>query len=470
MIDDWRGTRILILGAGRQGVALARWLARHNARVTVSDLRSMEEMVSERNTLKDYELEWVAGSHPLNLLDTTDLLCLSGGVSIDIPIAKAARERGIPLSNDTQIFLKAVPCRTIGITGSAGKTTTTTLVGKMASLYFETSKSNASEGVRPKAYIGGNIGDPLINYLDEIQQDDLAILEISSFQLDQMTVSPNIAVLLNLTPNHLDRHGDMTTYAAAKSRIIEYQREQDIAVIGRDSPAAWSMRSKVKGRSFTFSNHELEPGLDGAYHQDGLLSLRVGETYMPLLLKEKIRLRGDHNLSNVLAAFTIGYAAGFPLDAMLDAVESFQGVPHRLELVRELNGVRWYNDSIATAPERSIAAIKSFSEPIVLLLGGRDKNLPWQELAMLIHDRVDHVVLFGEAARKIEIALEKVNPGEKTYTLDRVYDLNQAVLKAAELAQPGDVVLFSPGGTSYDAFKDFEQRGNNFNEWVRELT
>ncbi len=470
MIDDWRGTRVLILGAGRQGVALARWLARHNARVKVSDLRNMEELVSERNALMDFDLEWVAGGHPLNLLDTTDLLCLSGGVPIDIPIVKAAHERGIPLSNDTQIFLQAVPCRTIGITGSAGKTTTTTLVGKMAALAFESSQNISSMDGHPKVYIGGNIGDPLINYLDEMQPDDLAILEISSFQLDQMTVSPNIAVLLNLTPNHLDRHVDMAAYTAAKARILEFQQENDVAVIGRDNPAAWSLSSNVKGRLFTFSNHELEPGLDGAYQQNGLLSLRVGKTYLPLLLKEKIKLRGDHNLSNILAAFTIGYAAGFPLDSMLEAVESFQGVPHRLDLVQEINGVRWYNDSIATAPERSIAAIKSFTEPIVLLLGGRDKNLPWNELAELVHNRVDHVVLFGEAAPKIESELGKSIPGKRPYTLDRVADLHQAVFKAAEVAQPGDVVLFSPGGTSFDAFKDFEQRGHKFNEWVRELT
>ena len=341
---------------------------------------------------------------------------------------------------------------------------------KMAALAFESLNGEASADIHPKAYIGGNLGDPLINYLDEIQPEDLAILEISSFQLDQITVSPNIAVLLNLTPNHLDRHRDMDAYTAAKARILEFQSEQDIAIIGRDSQAAWSMQSKVKGRMFTFSVQELESGLDGAFQQDGLLSLRVGETYMPLLLKEKIKLRGDHNLSNVLAAFTIGYAAGFPLDSMLNAVESFQGVPHRLELVQEINGVRWFNDSIATAPERTIAAIKSFTEPIVLLLGGRDKNLPWNELAVLIHDRVDHVVLFGEAALKIESELGKSHLGEKPFALHRVSDLHQAVFKAAKLAQPGDVVLFSPGGTSYDAFKDFEERGKKFNEWVRELT
>ncbi len=194
-----------------------------------------------------------------------------------------------------------------------------------------------------------------------------------------MTISPNMAAILNITPNHLDRHGTMEAYTAAKARILEFQRSTDIAVLGRDDQGAWDLRSKVQGKLLTFSLHELEEGLNGAYFHDGLLNLRDGNAYLPLILREKILLRGDHNVLNVLAAFAIGHAAGFPLDAMLEAVEEFRGVPHRLEFVRELNGVRWYNNSMATAPERTMAAIRSFDEPIVLLLGGRDKNLPWEE-------------------------------------------------------------------------------------------
>ncbi|MGE5248607.1 MAG: glutamate ligase domain-containing protein, partial [Bacteroidota bacterium] len=222
------------------------------------------------------------------------------------------------------------------------------------------------------------------------------------------------------------------------------------------------------GRLLAFSLRELEPGLDGAYLQDGLLNLRSGNAYMPLMLRERIQLRGDHNIANVLAAFTIGLAAGLRLDAMLSAAEEFKGVPHRLELVRELHGVRWYNDSIATAPERSMADIRAFDEPIVLLLGGRDKELPWQDLAALVAQRVKQVVLFGEAAGKIESALaaEGVSGPAR---LARCGTLEEAVHKAAELAEPGDVVLFSPGGTSFDAFKDFAERGERFREWVLAL-
>ena len=454
-MQAWTGKRVLILGAARQGLALARWLVRHGARVTLSDART--EVTSAREALADLPITWALGGHPLELLNDCDLLCLSGGVPLTLPIVAEAFKRGIPLSNDTQVFMEIVPCRTIGITGSAGKTTTTTLVGRMA-----------KEAYGDAAYIGGNIGDPLINYVDEMKPTDLAILELSSFQLEQMTISPNVGAILNITPNHLDRHGTMEAYTAAKARLLDFQSVKDVAVLGRDDPGAWKLRDRIKGKLFTFSLHELDEGLNGAYFHDGLLALRDGNAYLPLMLREKVLLHGDHNVSNALAAFTIAHAAGFPLDAMLAAVEDFHGVPHRLELVRELRGVRWYNDSIATAPERTMAAVRAFEEPIVLLLGGRDKDLPWDDLAALIHQRVDHVVLFGEAAEKIEKAV--AGSGSRPQTLTRCKTLEQAVLLAAEVAEAGDVVLLSPGGTSYDAFKDFAERGERFREWVLKLS
>jgi UDP-N-acetylmuramoylalanine--D-glutamate ligase len=458
-MKDWNGKRVLILGAARQGLALARWLSLHGACVTLSDMRRADELRVARESLAEFPIDWALGGHPLELLNSIDVLCLSGGVPLTLPIVAEAVKRGIPLSNDSQIFMEVVPCKTIGITGSSGKTTTTMLVGGMA--------KNAYGN---KAYVGGNIGDPLINYIDDMKADDVAILEISSFQLDQMTLSPDVAAILNITPNHLDRHGTMEAYTAAKARILEFQSKNNVAILGRDDKGAWSLRNKVHGKLYAFSRNELEDGLNGTYLHDGLLNLRDGNMYVPLILREKILLRGDHNLLNVLAAFAIGYAAGFPLDAMLEAVEDFRGVPHRLELVRELSGVRWYNDSIATAPERSMAAIRAFDEPIVLLLGGRDKELPWEELLQLIGERVDHVVLFGEAAEKIQKTADNLGLREKRFTVTRVDDLHEAVIKAAQIAEAGDVVLLSPGGTSFDEFTDFAERGERFRTWVQELS
>jgi UDP-N-acetylmuramoylalanine--D-glutamate ligase len=461
MKTNWKDKRVLILGAARQGLALARWLCLHGAKVTLSDTRSgsAEELRVARESMAEYPIQWSLGGHPLELLDDADVLCLSGGIPLTLPIVAEAVRRGIPLSNDSQVFMEVVPCKTVGITGSAGKTTTTTLVGLMALKTYG-----------DKAHVGGNIGDPLINYVDSMQPDDIAILELSSFQLDQMTTSPNIAVILNITPNHLDRHVTMEAYTAAKARILEFQSKEDVAILGRDDQGAWSLRDQVKGKLLTFSLHELEEGLGGAYYHEGLLNLRVGNAYLPLMLREKIQLRGTHNVLNVLAAFAIGQAAGFRLDAMLEAAEEFRGVPHRLELVRELQGVRWYNDSIATAPERTIAAIRSFDEPIVLLLGGRDKDLPWEELMQLASQRVDHVVLFGEAAEKIQKTVAGLGLSQKGPTVTRVKDLHEAVVKAAEVAEVGDVVLLSPGGTSFDEFKDFAERGERFKVWVQELS
>jgi len=458
-MTNWKDTRVLILGAARQGLALARWLALHGARVTLSDMRNADELRLVRESLAEYQINWALGGHPLELLDTTDVLCISGGVPLTLPIIAEATRRGIPLSNDSQIFMEVVPCKTIGITGSAGKTTTTTLVGRMA-----------KNAYGDNAYIGGNIGDPLINYVDQMKAEDIAILELSSFQLDQMTISPNIAAILNITPNHLDRHGTMEAYTAAKARILEFQSKEDVAILGYDDKGAWRLRKEVKGKLLTFSLHDLEEGLNGTYLRDGLLNLRDGQAYLPLILREKILLRGDHNVLNVLAAFAIGHAARFPLDAMLEAVEDFHGVPHRLEFVRELHGVRWYNDSMASAPERSIAAIRAFDEPIVLMLGGRDKDLPWEDLMRLAGQRVDHVILFGEAAEKIQKTVNSLGLSEKRFTVACTDGLREAILRAAEVAESGDVVLLSPGGTSFDEFKDFAERGERFKTWVQELS
>jgi UDP-N-acetylmuramoylalanine--D-glutamate ligase len=462
-MTDWTGKRVLILGAARQGQALARWLTVHGAHVTLSDKRIAADLEPARQALADLPIEWAPGGHPLELLDQTDVLCLSGGVPLTLPIVAEAQKRGILLSNDTQIFMEVAPCKTVGITGSAGKTTTTALLGKMAEASY------AEQAGR--VFVGGNIGDPLINYVDEMHPSDLAILEISSFQLDQMNISPNVAAILNITPNHLDRHGTMEAYTAAKARILDFQSKDDVAILGRDDPGAWNLRQHVKGKLLSFGLSELPDDGSGTYVSDGLYHLRDGNAYVLLPIQNSIHLRGDHNRQNVLAAITIGHAAGLSLDAMLEAIDNFYGVPHRLELVRELHGAKWYNDSIATAPERTMAAIRSFDEPIVLMLGGKDKDLPWEDLAELVRERVDHVVVFGQAAEKILGALGGSGIRKKRpYSIQRSENLQEAIRQAAEVAESGDVVLLSPGGTSFDQFNDFAERGEWFRKWVQELS
>jgi len=459
-METWKNKRVLILGAARQGLALARFLVKHGAQVTMSDQRPAEKLSAALAAMQDSPVNWALGGHPLNLLEKADLLCLSGGVSPKIPIVREAVSRGIPVSNDSQIFFEVVPCPVIGITGSAGKTTTTSLVGRMAQAEIQPPR---------RVWVGGNIGTPLVDHLDEIKSEDIVVLELSSFQLELTSSSPHIAAVLNITPNHLDRHTTLEEYIAAKARIIDFQEPVDIAVLNREDEAAWNLRGRVHGQLISFGFRRPDSDFTGSYCLDNLLYWHEGRESRPLMPRSDILLRGEHNLSNVLAAASIARAAGFSFESIRAGVQDFKGVDHRLEVVRTWNGIQWINDSIATAPERTIAALRSFDEPLILLLGGRDKNLPWQDLAEQIHGRVDHVVVFGEAAEKIIKAIGSARSGEKPYSITRCSGLKQAVKAAAEIAEPGDVVLLSPGGTSFDEFADFEERGEAFRRWVNKL-
>ena len=482
MMDDWFSRKVLIIGAARQGTALARYLAWHGAQVVLSDIRKESELRAEQEALQEipgavWQMEWTCSAHPLNLLDGVDLVCLSGGVPPTIPLAVEAQGRGIELSNDSQIFLDHAPCMVIGITGSAGKTTTTSLVGEIVkTAYREFRNQNGSKPAR--VWVGGNIGSPLIADLDEMDAADLAVMELSSFQLELMSSSPQVAVVLNVTPNHLDRHGSMEVYSRIKARILAYQAADDTAILGREDPVAWNMAQNVHGRLLSFGLQEPGDDQQGTYLRDGGIWLRLNDLDEDILLleQEDVLLRGEHNLLNVLAACAITAAVGTAPAAIQIGVRSFEGISHRLEHVRSWHGADWYNDSIATAPERTIAAIRSFDEPLVLLAGGRDKKLPWDTFAALTLDRVDHLILFGEAADTIDQAINKILtvPSGREQSVQfpnvtRCRGLQEAVKAAAEIAETGDVVLLSPGGTSFDEFRDFEERGECFVRLVRDL-
>ncbi len=466
--------RVVVLGLARQGMALARFLVQAGAEVTVSDLQDEAVLADRLAELAGLPIRYVLGEHPSSLLDRADLLCLSGGVSLDTPIVLEAQQRSIPLSNDAQLFLERCPAPVIGITGSAGKTTTTALVGEMCRV----------AGL--STWVGGNIGNPLIADLGRMGPDDWGVMELSSFQLEVMTVSPHVAAVLNITPNHLDRHETMEAYVAAKRNIVAHQGAGDFALLGYDDANARSLALDTAAHLLWFScGAEVD---EGAFKTNGELTLRLGDTLGPsqggvdraICQASEVRLRGRHNLLNVLAACALAGVVGVPVEAMRQVATTFTGVEHRLELVRELNGVRWYDDSIATAPERSVAALRSFEEPIVLLAGGRDKNLPWDGFAEETAQRVRQVITFGEAGPMIARVVEEKlaggqggraagGLGERLEGITRVGTLEEAVEMAARLARPGDVVLLSPGGTSFDAFRDFAERGDRFKELVRQL-
>jgi UDP-N-acetylmuramoylalanine--D-glutamate ligase len=458
---DWADRQVIVVGAARQGCALAEYLAQRGAQVVMTDLKTEEELMDTVERFSEAGIRWVLGAHPLNLLDDADLIAVSGGVPLTIPLITEAIKREIPLTNDSQVFLEAVPCRVIGITGSAGKTTTTTLVGRMV----------REELGGERTWVGGNIGNPLLTDVDEMSPEDLAVVELSSFQLELMSRVPEIAGVLNITPNHLDRHGTMEAYQAAKAQIILLQGPADTAVLNRDDPGSWGLQDQVVGKLVSFGKDRSRKGYTDVYLDQDSIKVQTDAGIETLFPREIIEIRGEHNLENVLAAAALAWAAGISPRSIAAGVEGFTGVDHRLEFVRTWKGADWYNDSIATAPERALASMKSFSEPLVVLAGGRDKDLPWKEFAEYVREHVRHLILFGEAVPIIDRALRDAGLDDANgIQISRVQGLSGAVQKAAEVARPGDVVLLSPGGTSFDEFRDFAARGEAYKELVENLS
>jgi UDP-N-acetylmuramoylalanine--D-glutamate ligase len=440
------GQRALVIGLAREGIDLTRFLTAHGATVRVTDRRPLEQFQEAIAALDGAAVSFHFGGHSASDLDGADVVYASPGVPPEHELLQAARERGIRVSSLVELFFELCPVPIVGVTGSAGKSTTTSLLGQM----FETAER--------KVFVGGNIGRPLLGKLDEMTPASWVVMELSSFQLEPLKVSPHIALVTNVTPNHLDRHPSMEAYWAAKGQILAHQAPGDWAVLNADDP--WSLKYRPRARTLHFS---LEGVVEGAYLAGARLML-FGEPFMDV---SDVRLRGRHNVANVLAAAATAHASGIESEAMRRAVQTFEGVPHRLQAVGERDGVTFVDDSIATAPERSIAALDAYHEPVVLIAGGRDKHLPMEGWAELITRRVRHVVLIGEMSDLVADALHAADP---RYTaISRASSMDEAVAEAARVARGGDIVLLSPGGTSYDMYRDFEERGRDFARAVAEL-
>lgn len=466
-IEDLSGEHIAIIGLAREGSALARFLVRQGAMVTVSDVKDADELTDAISALSDLPIRFVLGGHPDELLDA-DLICVSPGVPLGIPFLVKARRAGIPLSSEPRLFAEFCAAPVIGITGSSGKSTTVVLVGRML------------EEAGWHAYVGGNIGVPLLPKVEDIRPEDRVVTELSSFQLELFGTqygeeegwSPSIAAITNLTPNHLDRHGSMDAYVAAKKNVFLHQSADEHIVLGRDSAAAWELRNECPGQVLGVSlEHEVARG---SFLGGDRLYVRVEGQEREVCRTGEIKLLGRHNVANVLAACAIAGVAGAPVEAMRAVATTMVGIEHRLELVREHRGVRYYDDSIATSPERAMAALGAFDDAVILLAGGRDKHLPWNKWAELALERVRQLVVFGEARPIIERAIASARLGDGgdlrgSSWMRSVETLEEAVGIAVSLAQAGEVVLLSPGGTSFDAFKDFAERGDRFQELVEAL-
>ena len=457
---DLNNKRVLVVGLGKSGVASALFLKAHGARVTVSDTKSGDELRNEIPVLLDHGITVETGGHGDRTFRGQDLIVVSPGVSVDVPPLVQARALGETVIGEIELAAQFLPGPIVAITGSNGKTTTTSLTGEIM-----------TAGGFP-TLVGGNIGTPAISLAERAQAETVIVLEISSFQLETIqTFRPKIAVVLNVTPDHLDRHRTFEAYAGAKARIFENQRSRenqqasDFAVLNADDPTCVAMSSRVRAQVFWFSRQKEVP--QGAWVRDGNIVFRDGRGEQKTQQREimqisEIPLKGAHNLENVLAAVCAGALMGCAPEQIRQAVRDFKAVEHRLEFVATIRGVDYYNDSKATNVDATIKALESFPANIHLILGGKDKGSDYTVLNDLLRQRVKRVYTIGTAAAKIESQIKDVEvvPAET---------LENALRKAHAVAQPGDVVLLAPACASFDQFKNYEHRGQVFKEVVRGL-
>jgi UDP-N-acetylmuramoylalanine--D-glutamate ligase len=449
---DLKNKRVLVVGLGKSGLSAAMFLREQGARVTVSDTRSAVALAKEIPALLEAGIMVESGGHGLLTFRRQDLIVVSPGVPMDTPEVKQVVAFGLPVIGELELASRYLQGRIVAITGSNGKTTTTTLVGKIF----------ADAGV--PTLVGGNIGLPVIDLVAKSTPETVSVLEVSSFQLETIAeFHPWIAVVLNITPDHLDRHGSFETYAAAKTRITERQVAEDFLVLNAEDKAAQMVALKTKAQIFWFSGRR--PIKQGAFvHGESILFIpREGAKAEPVMPVSDIHLRGSHNVENVLAAVCAARLAKIPAESIRASVAGFAAVEHRLELVKVVNGVEFYNDSKATNVDAAMKAVASFRGGIHLILGGKDKDSDYSLMSGMLKERVKIVYTIGSAAEKIERELQgvvKIVPAET---------LQVAVAKAAKAATIGDVVLLSPACSSFDQFENYEQRGRVFRQLVNEL-
>ena len=448
---ELKGKKVLVVGLGKSGLAAALFLRRKGALVTVSDVRSAEALAKDIPALLEEGIMVEAGGHGLLTFRRQDLIVVSPGVPLDTPELVQVKNFGLPVIGELELAARFLEGRVVAITGSNGKTTTTALLGDIL-----------TEAGLP-TLVGGNIGVPVVGLIDESTPNTWSVLEVSSFQLEStVEFRPHIAVILNITPDHLDRHGSFENYAKAKERIFAAQDASDFAVLNADNTRAAEAAARTAARVYWFSiEHPVEQGawLDSGFVVNRSAASAEIEQIMPL---KEIPLKGAHNVENVLAAVVAARLAGVPAETIRRGVKKFQAVEHRLEYVATVNGVEYYNDSKATNVDATAKAIAAFSSGVHLILGGKDKGSDYTLLTALLRERVSAVYTIGAAAAKIESHLRGIVSLHSCETLDK------AVNAAANAARPGEVVLLAPACSSFDQFENYEQRGRAFKHLVTE--
>ncbi len=446
-----KGKRVAVIGIGVSNTPLIKMLLRAGVRVTACDKKAKTAFAGLAEELESLGATLKLGEDYLEDLDF-EVIFRTPGIRPDLPQLVEAVQRGAILTSEMEVFFQVCPCRIIAVTGSDGKTTTTTILAELLKAAGET------------VYVGGNIGRPLLPDVNGMEPEDIAVLELSSFQLMTMRQSPHIAVVTNLAPNHLDVHTSMAEYMEAKENIFLYQKEDDLLVINGDNPYTRSFEDLAHGQLSMFSREE-EPRR-GTFLRDGTIWVRNDMHERPVLPVADILLPGDHNVENYMAA--IAALDGLVPDQVIrDFAKKFAGVEHRIELVRTLKGVRYYNDSIASSPTRTIAGLRSFSQKVMLIAGGYDKHIPFDVLGPEITKHVKELFLTGDTAEKIRQAVEQCPDYlSAALPIHVMEDFEQAVLAAHHAARPGDVVILSPACASFDKFKNFMERGAAFKKII----
>ena len=450
-----KGKKVAFIGAGVSHKTLIKEFVELGAHVTLCDQKkSVEDFGDYAATIKELGIDLSLGENYLDGFKGQDIIMRTPGFVgyFEKPL-QDAMAAGTMVTSEVELFFQFCPCEIVAVTGSDGKTTTTTLISKFY------------EAAGRRVHLGGNIGAALLPMLPEVSPDDVAVVELSSFQLISMHQSPNIAVVTNVTPNHLDHHKDMQEYIDAKRNILLYQKQPCRAVLGYENEISRSMQKDCKGKQVWFTRlHETD---NGAFlREDGMLCMAENGVVTPFLAQKDVKLRGLHNIENLLAAAAAVWGE-VPVEAIQLVGSSFTGVEHRIEPVRVLDGVTYYNDSIGTSPTRTIAGLRSFDQKVILIAGGYDKHIPYDVLGQPICDHVKLLLLTGATAPKIRECVENIE-GEHPPIIE-VENLETAVQEAAAHAESGDVVIMSPASASFDRFKNFMERGKLFKALVEEL-
>lgn len=448
--------KVAVIGLGVSNLPLLDYLHDKKSTVTIFDDRNIDELPKEIvEKITNYGFNFSFGKNSLEKLQNFDLIFRSPSCLPTKPELQAEIKHGAIVTTEIELLMKMCPSKIIGVTGSDGKTTTTSLIYAIL------------KDAGYNTYLGGNIGTPLFTKLEEMQPEDIVVLELSSFQLMGMEVSPNIAVITNITPNHLNIHKDFEEYIDAKKNIFKFQNENDILILNYDNEITKNCSKEANGKVIFFSGKEK---LDNGYIIDeGIIKICVDKIRKHILNVDEVILRGEHNYENIATALA-ATSTLVDLDVAIQTVKNFKPVAHRLEFVRELDGVKWYNDSASSSPTRTLAGINSYKEEIVLIAGGYDKNLDYKPLAKPILDKVSTLILMGQTSGKIfdcvKEEMEKENKKIPIYVVD---DLDNAIKTAKKYAKPNQVVLFSPASASFDMFKNAVQRGELFKEKVNKL-